>query len=161
MADGAKTSENARSCRRTARAHPIFDICDLILRWNFLKLQILSPWLPWSLGLNFENLMNSPFNTSWNLKKKQTWLKMLYFFFGGHIPHPNPAKWNNRQQPWHLQNLCTKRLAPKRAKFKKKFLVRGKAHPWNTIPAQTRPLGPRCGLLAELFLTRRNIPFKN
>ena len=40
MADSAKTSENARWRSRTARAHPIFDICDFILRSIFLKFQI-------------------------------------------------------------------------------------------------------------------------
>ena len=62
MADSAKTGENARWRSRTARAHPIFDICDLILRSNFLKLQILSPLLPLNLWLNFENLTHCPFN---------------------------------------------------------------------------------------------------
>ena len=38
MADSAKTGENARWRSRTARAHPIFDICDLILRSIFFKI---------------------------------------------------------------------------------------------------------------------------
>ena len=67
MTDSAKTGENARWRSRTARAHPIFDICDLILRWNFLKLQILSPI---NLGLNFENLMKSPFKGLYFLPSK-------------------------------------------------------------------------------------------
>ena len=62
MADSAKTGENARWRSRTARAHPIFDICDLTLRSNFLKFQILSPLLPLNLWLNFENLTHCPFN---------------------------------------------------------------------------------------------------
>ena len=60
MADSAKTGENARWRSRTARAHPIFDICDLTLRSNFLKFQILSPLLPLNLWLNFENLTHFP-----------------------------------------------------------------------------------------------------
>ena len=49
MAESAKTGENARWRSRTARAHPIFDICDLILRSNFLKFQILSQLFPLKL----------------------------------------------------------------------------------------------------------------
>ena len=64
MADSAKTGENARWRSRTARAHPIFDICDLTLRSNFLKFQILSPLLPLNLWLNFENLTHCPFKCS-------------------------------------------------------------------------------------------------
>ena len=61
MADWAKTSEIARSRSQTAQAHPIFDICDLILRSNSLKFQILSPLLPLNLLLNFENFTTCPF----------------------------------------------------------------------------------------------------
>ena len=64
MVDSAKTGENARWRSRTARAHPIFDICDLTLRSNFLKFQILSPLLPLNLWLNFENLTHCPFKSS-------------------------------------------------------------------------------------------------
>ena len=62
MADSAKTGENARWRGRTARAHPIFDICDFILRSNSLKFQILSPLIPLNLWLDFENLMQWSFN---------------------------------------------------------------------------------------------------
>ena len=62
MADSAKTGENARWRGRTARAHPIFDICDFILRSNSLKFQILSPLLPLNLWLDFEKMMHCPFN---------------------------------------------------------------------------------------------------
>ena len=62
MADSAKTGENARWRSRTARAHPIFDICDFILRSNFLKFQILSPLFPLNLWLNFENLTQHAFS---------------------------------------------------------------------------------------------------
>ena len=62
MADSAKTGENARWRSRTARAHPIFDICDLILRSNLLKFQILSPLLPINLWLDFEKMTHCPFN---------------------------------------------------------------------------------------------------
>ena len=61
MADSAKTGENARWRSRTARAHPIFDICDLILRSNLLKFQILSPLLPINLWLDFEKMTHCPF----------------------------------------------------------------------------------------------------
>ena len=61
MADSAKTGENARWRGRTARAHPIFDICDFILRSNSLKFQILSPLLPLNLWLDFEKMMHCPF----------------------------------------------------------------------------------------------------
>ena len=61
MADSAKTGENARWRGRTARAHPIFDICDFILRSNSLKFQILSPLIPLNLWLDFEKMMHCPF----------------------------------------------------------------------------------------------------
>ena len=64
MADSAKTGENARWRGRTARAHPIFDICDFILRSNSLKFQILSPLIPLNLWLDFEKMMHCPFNSS-------------------------------------------------------------------------------------------------
>ena len=57
MAESAKTGENARWRSRTARAHPFFDICDLTLRSNFLKFQILSPLLPLNLC---DNTMTTP-----------------------------------------------------------------------------------------------------
>ena len=61
MAECAKTGENARWRGRTARAHPIFDICDFILRSNSLKFQILSPLIPLNLWLDFEKMMHCPF----------------------------------------------------------------------------------------------------
>ena len=61
MAESAKTGENARWRGRTARAHPIFDICDFILRSNSLKFQILSPLIPLNLWLDFEKMMHCPF----------------------------------------------------------------------------------------------------
>ena len=64
MADSAKTGENARWRGRTARAHPIFDICDFILRSNSLKFQILSPLIPLNLWLDFEKMMHCPFKAS-------------------------------------------------------------------------------------------------
>ena len=69
MADSAKTGENVRWCSRTARAHPTFDICDLILRSNFLKFQIVGPLLPLNLWLNFENLTHCPFKEVKNICK--------------------------------------------------------------------------------------------
>ena len=71
MADSAKTGENARWRSRTARAHPIFDICDLILRSNLLKFQILSPLLPINLWLDFEKMTHCPFKIM---------QKNMYFF---------------------------------------------------------------------------------
>ena len=79
MADSAKTGENARWRSRTARAHPIFDICDLILRSNFLKFQILSPLLPLNLWLNFENLTHCPFKSLNNHSKNLIILKKNKF----------------------------------------------------------------------------------
>ena len=73
MADSEKTSENARWRSRTARAHPIFDICDLILRSNLLKFQILSPLLPINLWLDFEKMTHCPFKVEkvWIFLKSQ------------------------------------------------------------------------------------------
>ena len=71
MAESAKTGENERLRSRTARAHHIFDICDLILRSNFFKLQILSPLNLW---LNYENLTHSPFKELINVRKIDTYI---------------------------------------------------------------------------------------
>ena len=68
MADSAKTGENARWRGRTARAHPIFDICDFILRSNSLKFQILSPLIPLNLWLDFEKMMHCPFKIILNFR---------------------------------------------------------------------------------------------
>ena len=76
MADSAKTGENARWRGRTARAHPIFDICDFILRSNSLKFQILSPLLPLNLWLDFEKMMHCPFKTI-----DQKWLVMKFSIY--------------------------------------------------------------------------------
>ena len=73
MADSAKTGENARWRSRTARAHPIFDICDLILRSNLLKFQILSPLLPINLWLDIGKNMTCPFNETFKTRCLQTY----------------------------------------------------------------------------------------
>ena len=48
----------------SARIFPIVEICDFILRSNFLNFYILSPLLPLNLWLDFEKLMHFPFKTS-------------------------------------------------------------------------------------------------
>ena len=77
MADSAKTGENARWRGRTARAHPIFDICDFILRSNSLKFQILSPLLPLNLWLDFEKMMHCPFKEIYATKGRCKLIIML------------------------------------------------------------------------------------
>ena len=74
MADSAKTGENARWHSRTARAHPIFDICDLILRSNFLKFQkTITPIKPM---VKFLNLTHCPFKEMCShLEKKECELR--------------------------------------------------------------------------------------
>ena len=89
MAECAKTGENARWRGRTARAHPIFDICDFILRSNSLKFQILSPLLPLNLWLDFEKMMHCPFKDPKGYPKKNYGL--VIHFQGTQVP-PNIAR---------------------------------------------------------------------